>query len=92
MKSYQFTIVVQQDEEGNFLALCPALQGCYAKGETREEAISYLEDVIKKCEMENEKIEEEYALVMKKLKEESQNCTNRVMETLKEDSKKRLKI
>lgn len=47
MKSYQFTIVVQQDEEGNFLALCPALQGCYAKGETREEAISYLEDVIK---------------------------------------------
>lgn len=47
MKSYQFTIGVQQDEEGNFLALCPALQGCYAERETREEAISYLEDVIK---------------------------------------------
>ena len=47
MKSYHFTIVVQQDEEGNFLALCPAMQGCYAEGETREDAISYLEDVIK---------------------------------------------
>jgi len=58
----------------------------------KPELYKYLEDVIKKCEMENEKIEEEYALVMKKLKEESQNCTKRVMETLKEDSKKRLKI
>ncbi len=56
------------------------------------ELYKYLEDVIKKCEMENEKIEEEYALVMKKLKEELQNCNKRVMETLKEDSKKRLKI
>ncbi len=46
MRNYQFTVIVQQDEEGNYLAICPALQGCYAEGETPEEALSYLRDVI----------------------------------------------
>lgn len=46
MRHYQFTVIVQQDEEGNYLAICPALQGCYAEGETQEEALNYLKDVI----------------------------------------------
>ncbi len=46
MKNYQFTVIVQQDEDGNYLAICPALQGCYAEGETKEEALAYLKDVI----------------------------------------------
>ena len=46
MRNYQFTAIVQQDEEGNYLAICPALQGCYAEGETAEEALRYLKDVI----------------------------------------------
>ena len=46
MKNYQFTVIVQQDEEGNYLAICPALQGCYAEGETPEEALNYLREVI----------------------------------------------
>ena len=46
MRNYQFTAIVQQDEEGNYLATCPALQGCYAEGETVEEALTYLRDVI----------------------------------------------
>ena len=46
MKHYQFTAIVQRDEEGNYLAICPALQGCYAEGETVEEALNYLKDVI----------------------------------------------
>ena len=46
MKHYQFTVIVQRDEEGNFLAICPALQGCYAEGDTPEEAMKYLKDVI----------------------------------------------
>ncbi len=44
MKNYHFTVIVQQDEEGNYLAICPALQGCYAEGETPEEALEYLKD------------------------------------------------
>ena len=46
MKNYHFTVIVQQDEEGNYLAICPALQGCYAEGETPEEALEYLKDAI----------------------------------------------
>ncbi len=46
MKHYKFTAIVQRDEEGNYLAICPALQGCYAEGETAEEALHYLKDVI----------------------------------------------
>lgn len=46
MRNYQFTVIIQQDEEGNYLAICPALQGCYAEGETPEEALNYLREVI----------------------------------------------
>ena len=46
MKHYQFTAIVQRDEEGSYLAICPALQGCYAEGETPEEAMEYLKDAI----------------------------------------------
>lgn len=47
MKVFNYTIVVEKDEEGNFLAICPALQGCYAEGETKEEAIEMIKDAIK---------------------------------------------
>jgi predicted RNase H-like HicB family nuclease len=47
MKDYNFTVVVEKDEDGNFLALCPALQGCYTEGSTKEEALEMIEDAIK---------------------------------------------
>lgn len=46
MKHYQFTMIVQRDDEGNYVAICPALQGCYTEGETPEEAMAYLKDAI----------------------------------------------
>lgn len=47
MKSYDFTVVVEKDEDGNFLAICPALQGCYTEGSTQEEALELIRDAIK---------------------------------------------
>ncbi len=47
MKPYEFTVVVEQDEDGRFLAICPALQGCYTEGETEEEAKELIEDAIR---------------------------------------------
>lgn len=47
MKVYNLTVVIEKDEEGNFLAICPALQGCYAEGTTKEEALEMIEDAIK---------------------------------------------
>jgi predicted RNase H-like HicB family nuclease len=46
MRHYQFTVIVQRDEDGNYVAICPALQGCYTEGETPEEATEYLKDAI----------------------------------------------
>ena len=47
MKEYEFTIVIERDEDGRFLAICPALQGCYTEGETEQEARSLIEDAIR---------------------------------------------
>ncbi len=47
MNAYNFTVVVTKDEGGSFFAICPALQGCYANGETLEEALAVIENVIK---------------------------------------------
>ena len=46
MKNYRFTIVYEQDEDGRIIALCSALQGCYAEGETEEEARSNIREAI----------------------------------------------
>jgi predicted RNase H-like HicB family nuclease len=47
MSVYNLTVVIEKGEDGNFLALCPALQGCYADGETAAEALETIKGVIK---------------------------------------------
>ena len=47
MKIYNLTVVVEKDEEGNYLAICPALQGCYTEGITMQEALKNIEDAMK---------------------------------------------
>lgn len=46
-KIYNLTIVIEKDETGKFLAICPGLQGCYTEGETIEEAIDLIKDAMK---------------------------------------------
>jgi len=46
-RHYEFTIVIEKDEDGRFLAICPALQGCYTEGQTEEEARKLIEDAIR---------------------------------------------
>ncbi len=46
-KQYSLTVIVEKDESGRFLAICPALQGCYTDGETPEEALRLIEDAMK---------------------------------------------
>ena len=49
MKNYNLQVIIEQDEDGVFIAECPALQGCYAQGKTYEEAIENIKDVITMC-------------------------------------------
>ncbi|MCK4625650.1 MAG: type II toxin-antitoxin system HicB family antitoxin, partial [Phycisphaerae bacterium] len=43
----EFTVVIERDEDGRFLAICPALQGCYTEGETEAEARELIADAIR---------------------------------------------
>lgn len=47
MAEYEFTVVIERDEDGRFVAICPALQGCYTEGESEEEARGLIEDAIR---------------------------------------------
>jgi predicted RNase H-like HicB family nuclease len=47
MAEYEFTVVIEQDEDGRFVAICPGLQGCYTEGETEEEARELIADAIR---------------------------------------------
>ena len=47
MKLFNYTVVIEKDDDGNFLAICPALQGCYSEGTTKEEALEMIKDAIK---------------------------------------------
>lgn len=42
-----YRIIIEQDEDGVFVASVPALQGCYTEGDTFEEVVKNIEDVIK---------------------------------------------
>lgn len=43
----KFRIIIEQDEDGMFVAECPNLPGCISQGKTRIEAIENIKDAIK---------------------------------------------
>ncbi len=46
MEHIKFRIVIEQDEDGLFVAECPTLPGCISQGTTHEEAIRNIKDAI----------------------------------------------
>jgi antitoxin HicB len=42
----KFRIVIEQDEDGVFVASCPSLPGCHSQGATRAEAIANIHEAI----------------------------------------------
>ena len=45
MERYTLPIIIEKDADG-YAAYCPALQGCYAQGDTYEEALANIKDAI----------------------------------------------
>lgn len=45
----KFTITITRDEDGFYVAECPAIPGCVSQGKTEEEAQSNIQDAIKQC-------------------------------------------
>lgn len=45
----KFTTTLTQDENGVWIAECPAIPGCVSQGDTREEATTNLGEAIALC-------------------------------------------
>ena len=46
VKNYKLAVILEEDEDGVFVS-CPALDGCYSQGDTREEALENIKDAIR---------------------------------------------
>jgi predicted RNase H-like HicB family nuclease len=43
---FRLPVVIEKDSDG-YYAYCPSLQGCYTQGDSYEEALENIEDVIR---------------------------------------------
>ena len=48
-KQLQFKVLIEQDENGVFVASVPAIPGCHTQGDTYEEAVKGIEEAIELC-------------------------------------------
>jgi predicted RNase H-like HicB family nuclease len=44
----KYRVCIEQDEDGIFIATCPALPGCVSEGGTREEATANAKEAIER--------------------------------------------
>ena len=42
-------VIVEKDEDGFYVVECPLLRGCYTQGETLDEALTNIREVIEMC-------------------------------------------
>lgn len=49
MKTYHFPVVVEIDEDGVYIVSCPMFKGCHAFGNTIDEALDSLREVVEMC-------------------------------------------
>lgn len=56
-KIYDFTVIIEQDEDGIFVAKVPDIQGCATQGRTVSEVLERVKEAIQVClEAEHEEV------------------------------------
>jgi predicted RNase H-like HicB family nuclease len=45
----EFTVIIERDEDGYYVAEVPDLKGCYTQGKTLEEVMRNIREVIELC-------------------------------------------
>lgn len=48
-KVLNFKVILEQDEDGLFIASAPALPGCHTQGETYEKVLKNIKEAIELC-------------------------------------------
>jgi len=54
-KIYNFTVLIEKDEDGFFVGSVPALKGCHTQGRTIDELLKNIKEAIELC-LEVEKV------------------------------------
>ena len=49
MKKYTFTVLIEKDEDGGFIAQVPELRGCHSQGDSMVELMANIDEAIKLC-------------------------------------------
>jgi len=47
--TYHFPVLLEQDEDGVYIVSCPSFKGCHSYGQTVEEAMENIREVIHMC-------------------------------------------
>ena len=45
-KIYNYTVILEKEEDGGYHAFCPVLKGCHSQGDTFEDAIENITEAI----------------------------------------------
>ena len=45
----ELSVTLEQDEDGVWIAECPAIPGCVSQGDTREDALANIQEAIVLC-------------------------------------------
>lgn len=45
----KLNVLMQKDEDGYYVASCPALKGCHSQGRTKREALANIREAIVGC-------------------------------------------
>ena len=46
MTDYSYTVIIEREVDGGYHAFCPALRGCHAQGDSYEETVLSITEVI----------------------------------------------
>jgi len=47
ISTMKYRVLINQDEDGMYVAECPSLPGCISQGKTREETLENIQDAMK---------------------------------------------
>ena len=60
-KVYNFTVIIEKDEDEFYIASVPALRGCHTQGKTMDELMKNVKEAIELClEVEKDVPKEEF--------------------------------
>ena len=65
---YDFTAIIEKDEDGYYVGSVPSLRGCYTQGRTMDELLENIKEAIELClEVEKDEIPEEHFIGIQKI-------------------------